>query len=809
MQIKPVWLQVAERAQTDCGTRTRSRHLGSLSGFIFGVSALGMGALGVSAPVAFAQDEQTTSETPVYEEIIVTARFRNETVQDIGGAVSALDNTSIERAGITDFEDIAARIPGLNLNDRGPNQNDIGIRGVANGAQQGLADTGLSGPLVSQFLDDVPLAQSTASQRDFNLFDFDRVEVLRGPQPTFFGEGSVGGTIRYATRDPDLNAEQISDSIVKTGLSFTEDGGTNYSVSAASSLVVVPDKFAIRGVLNYRDDDGFIDNNVLDQNNINDYESVSGRIVALFEPSDELSVRFMTFIGRDDIGESNAVAAPPFSADDLISNSPIDGDSEDDFELYSLKVSYDFGAVTVSSITGLFNRDSSREFLCPACAAFGAFLPVPITPRTVLEADDRSFTQEIRLVSQTEGPLSFIGGLYYQDTRLNTSNDTDAPEFGDFVVLPAGSDILFEQRARIESEQFSAFVELTYEVADNLRLIGGVRYVDEEIVNETTLSTLALGGGPFGLEPPFVLGNLTDFVTGAGLSNVGVFTLDRFLPRGAIEFDVSNDFLLYGSIATGARNGNLNPSSSAFFASGGDPAVFSDVREFSDDEVLSYEVGVKTRWADGAFTLNVAAFFSEFDDPQVQVSNPFVMVANGPELEIFGVELESLWRINDNWTVFFSGAYQDTEFQDSQLLSPATLATGFEFDLAEGNENSNTPEWSYSVGADAAFPISGQGMLFTGHVSYNYVGQRFSTVTNFPSSRMSSLGILNLRLGVETDSWSVVAYADNLANEVEFTSIDGNLGLPLVNANGDLDFFADTFAVNRPRTIGLEANFRF
>jgi len=472
-------------------------------------------------------------------------------------------------------------------------------------------------------------------------------------------------------------------------------------------------------------------------------------------------------------------------------------------------VSYDFGAVSVSSITGLMNRDSSREFFCPACAAFGAFLPVPITPRSLVAADDRSFTQEIRLVSQTEGPLSFIGGLYYQDTRLTTSNDTEAAEFGDFVVLPTGSDVLFEQHARIESEQFSAFFELTYELADNLRLIGGVRYVDEEIVNQTTVSTLALGGGAFGLEPPFVLGNLTDFVTGAGLSNEGVFKLDKFLPRGAIEYDVSNDVLLYGSVSTGARNGNLNPSSSAFFASNGDPTVFSAVREFSDDEVLSYELGAKTRWADGAFTLNVAAFFSEFDDPQVQVSNPFVMVANGPELEIFGVELESLWRVNDNWTVFLSGAYQDTEFQDSQLLSPGTLATGFEFDLAEGNENANTPEWSYSIGADAAFPISGQNMSFTGHVSYNYVGSRFSTVTNFPSSRMSSLGILNLRLGLEADSWSVVAFADNLANEIEFTSIDGNLGLPLVNANGDLDFFADTFAVNRPRTIGLEANFRF
>jgi len=180
----------------------------------------------------------------------------------------------------------------------------VGIRGVANGALQGLSDTGLSGPLVSQFLDDIPIAQSTASQRDFNLFDFERIEVLRGPQPTFFGEGSVGGTIRYATRGPDLYDEGSSDSIIKTGLSSTDDGGTNFSISAASSLILVPEQLGIRAVINYRDDDGFIDNNALNQNDINEYESVSGRIVALYEPNDALSVRFMTFIGRDDIGET-------------------------------------------------------------------------------------------------------------------------------------------------------------------------------------------------------------------------------------------------------------------------------------------------------------------------------------------------------------------------------------------------------------------------------------------------------------------------------------------------------------------------
>ena len=237
--------------------------------------------------------------------------------------------------------------------------------------------------------------------------------------------------------------------------------------------------------------------------------------------------------------------------------------------------------------------------------------------------------------------------------------------------------------------------------------------------------------------------------------------------------------------------------------------MFSSVRAFSEDEVLSYEIGAKTQWADGALTVNAAGFYTTFDDPQVQVSNPFVMVANGPELEIRGIELEALWRVNGNWSAFFSGAYQDTEFQENQLLSPATLGTGFAFDLSKGNENANTPKWSYSIGADAAFPVSAGDMLLTGHVSYNYIGSRFSTVTNFPSSEMSSLGILNLRLGLEGESWSVVAFADNLTNDIEYTAIDGSLGLPFVTAGGELDFVADTFAINRPRTIGIEATFRF
>ena len=771
----------------------------------------GVSIVAVSTSSAWAQQApQQDVTTNNYDEIVVTARFREETVQDIGGSISALDSAAFEREGILDFEDIANRTAGLNLNDRGPNQNDVGIRGVSSGVGQAFGDSGISGPLISQFLDDIPVAQSTASQRDFNLFDFERVEVLRGPQPTFFGEGSVGGTIRYVTRTPDLSGEPISDSVLKVGLSTTKSGDANYSVSAASTFVVVPDKFAVRGVINYRDDSGFIDNTTLGTDDINDFESLSGRLVALIEPNDDLSIRLMTFIGSDEIGENNSAALPVFSpASDLVSNSPIDGENEDDFELYTGKVEYDFGPITATSITSLYNRDSSTEFFCGACAAFGLFLPNPIAPRSLVDIDDRSFTQEFRFVSDFNGPLNFTAGLYYQDTELTSENNTTAAGFGEFVVLPAGSDQLFEQNNAIDSTQYSAFAELTYEVTESLRLIGGARYVDEEIENTTTLSTLALGGGDLGIEPPFVLGNLTDFVVGAGLSNTGVFEISKVLPRAAIEYDATDDVLLYASVATGIRNGNLNPSSSAFFASGGAPDLFSNIREFSDDDVLSFEIGAKTSWLNGDITANIAAFHSTYDDPQVESAIPFVLVQNGPELRIIGAEVETAWRVNDNVDLFFNGAFQDSSFQGNALLSPVIQSIGFDFDLQEGNRAANSPRWSFSAGTNLNHPIGNGDLSLIGHASYNYTGARFASVVNFPSSRMAPLGIANVRLGIENDNWSLVGYVSNLTNDVEFTSIAGSLAAPSVTAGGDLDFLASDVAINRPRTIGAELTYRF
>ena len=757
---------------------------------------------------AVAQQVSDNEETRALEEIIVTARFRAESINDVGASISALSGQTLSREGLVDFSDIAARTPGLNLNSRGPNKNDVNIRGIANGVLQQFADSGISGPLISQFVDDIPVSQSTASQRGFNYFDFDRVEVLRGPQPTLFGEGSVGGTIRYFSANPDLSGDSGSDSSFKASLSSTENGGTNYSISGASTFVLIPDELAVRGVLNYREDDGYIDNVTLGQERINDYDAWSGRLTALYEPSENLSVRLMAFVGEDEIGESNAVS-PIGDPSDLVSISPFNGGNTDEFELYSAKIDYDFGSFSISSITGYYDRQTDNSFFCGGCGAFGLFLPQPIAPASVVQNDDVSFTQEFRIVSQWDGPLSLIGGVYYQDTELTSTNDTSAPGFDNFVLFSTGTDLLFQQHNLIETEQISAFVELTYDINDSLRLIGGVRYVDETVDNTTTLSTLALGGGPLGLEPPFFLGDITQIVELSGLSNLGVFELDEFLPRVSLEYDISDDSLVYATVAKGLRNGNLNPSSSAFFASGGQPGLFTDLRTFTQDELYSAELGWKSTWLDGALSANVAAFFTNYEDPQLETSSPFVFVVNGPDLEVTGVEWEVNWLANDNWSFFFSGAYQNTEFQDNQLLSTAANAFGFAFDLQEGNESANSPDLSFSVGANALYPINSNGLMATAHIGYSYIGERFSTTTNFPSSELGSLGMLSLRLGIESEKWTVTAFVSNAFDDIEFTAIEGSFSFLTVTPGGELDFFPVDVAVNRPRTFGIEATYKF
>lgn len=770
--------------------------------------ASGAMLLGTTFSGAHAQEGGSVPEAA--DEIIVTARFRAETAQNIGASITAIDGNTLLNEGIEDFADIATRTPGLSIIDRGPSQNDVAIRGISNGVSPRLADLGSSGPLVSQFLDDLPVAAATASQRDFNYFDFDRIEILRGPQPTLFGEGSVGGTIRYFSRDPKLSGDPISDMLFQSRVSFTDEGGTNVAASGATSFILVPDMLGLRVVGNYRRDDGFIDNPLLGLANFNDYRAYSGRAVLLFKPDDALTVRLMAFAGNDGFSGANEVDAPSAPKDRLQFSTPVPGDNRDRFAMYSGRIEYDFGPLTVSSITGRYVRERrDRFFDAQSAAAFGRFT-APLTAVGASNSRDTSFTQELRFVSDFAGPLNLIGGLYYQKASYRSDLSTTAAEFAPFTQ-PLGGTTLIGQAGTVRSRQYSGFVEATFAASDRLRLIGGIRYVDERITSRSTESIAAFGGGPLGLAPPFVIADVNAIAQALGFPLQERFRLKKFLPRASVEFDITPEAILYGVVATGVRNGNLNPFTSAFRGAGSppDPALFHAARSFRDDGVLSFELGTKTRWFDGDLTLNLAAFHTRFRDPQILTSNPLVLTVNGPDIEITGVEFQSNLRIAQGISFYASGTYQDAAFQDGALLAnPVALAAlGFTQDLVAGSRPVNTPKWAFSTGFDLRLPLGGEAALI-GHASYQYVGSRYSVSQNYPSSRMGTLGLVNLRLGIDLGGLTIAGFVDNLTNDIEYQAIQGNLGTPIL-VGGALDFRPTSVAVNRPRTGGIEMTIRF
>ena len=765
------------------------------------------------------------------DEIVVTARFREESIQDIGGSIAALDGDELQRSGIVDFEDLANRVAGVELLDRGPNTNEINIRGVTNSTQ--VSGNALQ-PLVSILVDDISVASSSASQRDFNFFDFDRVEVLRGPQPTYFGEGAMGGVIRYFSADPDLDSGKTVDGTWSGGVSATNNGGFNYRVENATSLILVPEKLGIRMVGFYRKDDGYIDNLGLNKNNMNDFESYGGRAIIVARPTENLTLRLAAHVGRDDIGELNFIEPTTIGdsvgTEDLIapSLSLIDGLNQDDFELYSGKISYNSGPITIESITGLYKRRREAETFSSAYTYgfegfFNAFPPFD-TASNLLSSDltaiaqtrgkERSVSQEFRFVSDFDSPLNVTAGAFFQDTKSTSTALVTGDGYAN--ITDTGSTEIERSTTRIDTRQFSGFVELSYDVTDRLRLFAGARYVNEKVTS-TLVESFVIGiFSPIFTDPSdifapiyFPVPNDVEALNAPGGPGTSFdFKLNTFLPRVAFEYDISDDVMLYGTLARGVRNGGLNsPFSALGFGPVGSPE-FEDALTYGSDDIVTGEIGVKSRLMDDKLTLNLAGFYSDFDNPQIGISNPGALTANGPQLRIYGLEVESVYKASSNVSLFFSGNLTEAEYTKGMSVFAVAGAPADYQDLAKGNRPPNVPSLSFSTGADLRSPLGSDDLELTGQIAFQYIGERETFPQNFATGKLGSMEMLNLRVGLEREWWSLTAYMTNVLNDLELQATT----IPTSSArlvDGVLDGPLSSAFINRPRTTGLTLTVRY
>lgn len=423
------------------------------------------------AETASSERVESTDGTKL-EEIVVTAQKREERARDVPMSISALTGRQLEDARITNTLDLSFAVPGLAVAETGPGRQIIVVRGL--GSERG------SSSLTGLYLDEMPVsgAQDGFNQSyiDLRTLDLERVEVLKGPQGTLFGEGSVGGTVRFITREPELDAFSGS---LNTSLYSTSDSSESKEIVGVANLPLAQDVFGLRIAATYEDKAGWIDQPSVGRKNINDNEVFNVRTKALWKPTAQLSVKGMVVVHHNNGGASNIVNQSPRDESVFLQALAFNGaswdrsaptDFTDEYKLYNLAVTYDFGFAELLGSTSYANIDSVASF-----TQLLGTLPQPsleILFRDYVQAA-KIKSQEARLTSSGEGPFRWTLGAFYKESDL-------AKEWrsGYDFVYPALSYMLTGVTAgsvpTSKSESLAEYVDASYTFAKRFRIGGGL-----------------------------------------------------------------------------------------------------------------------------------------------------------------------------------------------------------------------------------------------------------------------------------------------------------------------------------------------
>ncbi len=772
--------------------RARRLALGAVSAF-----ALVMPALAQNAG-----DEAQSDELAI-EEITVTATKRGvQKLQDVPMAISALSGETLRDMGAQNFMDYAGLIPGLQFQDLGPGDKEYIIRG---GNSVGASTSGV-------YFDEAVITgrnkeDGGGRQPDPKLYDIERIEVLKGPQGTLYGASSMTGTIRIITNKPDPTGFE---GFVDAEVSGTRKGSANYNFDGMLNFPVVEDKLALRLVGWVNDNSGFIDQVRLPNKNINTENVEGGRFSLRLFATDRLTITSMVMVQHMDTNGSSrftpgseffAVPVPGFpnvQGCDLCNVDFTVSPWKEDMKLYSGTLEWETDYGTLLATTNWFRRDIEFSFDGTPIlfALFDLFLGSVDLAKpsiTVQPQFRRMWSNEIRFSSDLDGPINFVIGAFlsrekkFFDVQVFVANDLGAPA-GPFDTSPegdffAGGDTIFGRNRRINTDQEAIFGEVTFEVAENVELIGGFRWFNSNI------DDLEQATKPFGGFPPD---------TGP---NEETFKLDESKAtfKGGINWHPAEDQLVYFVAAQGFREGGINDV--------GIPEVAQIPRFFKQDNLWNYEVGAKTQWLDRRLIVNLAVFFTRWDNIHTVVKDPtgaFQFVTNGGNAKIDGVELEITAVPVEGLTLTAGASYTDARLStDAPFANGVVLDDGSFFQDPnaglKGDKVPNIPDWQFGISGTYIWPV------FTGdwdamvRIDWTYMGDRGNQFR--PTSPffvpLKSYNVLNLNMAVTDGAWRVGIFARNLT--------DTRAQVDAIRSQQD----PLGFLTIRPRTVGATLSRRF
>lgn len=647
------------------------------------------------AAPAFAQAETAAAsvDSGQIDEIVVTARKREESLNEVPLSVTAVTATTIERTGITSIDRLNAIVPSFSqVPAQDPGTNIITIRGIT--------QVRFGEPPVALVIDGVQA--SSPDQGTQELTDIERIEVLKGPQGSTYGRNAIGGAINIVTKEPTNSFENQLSAEVGQGL--------YYRLFGSSSGPIVDDVLLYRVSAAYKNSEGRIRNETLDRK-VDDYEAISLRGRLLFKPSDVLSLDLRG--SYEDLDGGSAYYFPVFQGQDLNDVQPVvanrDGTGLRRLRDFSLKADYDFGGITLTSITA---------YAYAKAATIGQdldFLPYPLAPDfggLVLDQTRRveSWSEEIRLTSASDQPLRWLLGAYYLNTHRDVASSAflDLTGEGDYHAVQLS---YLPERGR--NNAYALFGTLDYDISDAFKLSVGLRqdWDDRKQTNPANGSRIA-----------------------------EVFK--SLQPKASLSYFIDPDKMIYVSAARGFRSGGFNAESMIF------------PRQYGSEVAETYELGSKLSLLDRRLQVNLAAFYTDQKNVQFyrwdsQTAAQGILTIN--QAYHYGIEGDINARIGRSLSLFAGGSLIDSKVQD--------------FDGSElwrGNELPHINGWKYNLGGQYETSIGSDAEAIV-RVDYSAFGDLYWFVDNL--AKQDPVHLVNARLIIERWPWTLTLSAENVFNK--------------------------------------------
>jgi len=740
------------------------------------------------------------------EEVIVTATRRATSLNDTAISVAAIGGEDIAQQNLSGMDDYLRTLPGVNFLGQGLSRNAVVIRGLGMSPQNEAAT---SGPTTGLYFDEFSISATgnLGGNPDLKMVDLERVEVLRGPQGTLFGSSALAGAVRNIPNAPKLNEFEGN---IKTTYSNTGGFGSgNTKFEGVINIPLIEDVLAVRAVAYRHDDSGYVKNIAATQlaaggfnltdistvdaaakyNSANLYQDedevgetnfTGGRISGLWTPTEELSVtlQYITQEAQQDgfpavqqnTGGYTQVALQ--YGNDV----PADGDGfEDELSITNLLVEYDLGWASVLSSSTWIDDDSVWDY------ESNVFFEAPALQQLVRNYE--SFSQEFRLMSQQDGPLQYVLGVYYEDIDANGSydiyatSDLDQYPISPTFFLPYGDDnpLLWDESDNRTTGQTAFYGELSYEFSEQWVLTAGVRRFDYDRTLRSVFD------GTFGSA------DRLDTLEESG---------NTF--KTNLSYKPNEDALIYLQWAEGFRLGSAGfapPESTCDVNGDGllDGTTVPLKASIDSDSTENFELGVKLSSIHNRLQINAAIYQIDWQDIPLRVFGGALpgqektcfgsVASNAGEAELKGFEIETTYQVTEGLRVSLGGAYNKAEL--------SSVLTGVPFSV--GDRLPGSPEYNINFGLLYEFDIADNPSYFRS--DYAYIGDYFN-LPGEEGDKAGGYGQLNMSAGINVNQLSIELFGHNMTDNDAFTSID--------------EFSRDTRAYRlRPRTIGMNIAYQF